>query len=269
MKILTKEEEDAHYRAVLKGGTIGTIAGLVGGWAGVLAASRRYPSFRQLTIPLRAFLVTSSGTFCGIIAADHSSRRFEAERNVNQTYLENREERLRREELAKMSFSERALAWAHEEKYKIIGASWILSIVGSFALVNRNPYLTGQQKIVQARVYAQGLTLAVMCATAAFEIHDQRKGEGLLDAARKKGTVPPTEHHERYEGEDLWKDMVAAEEQRMRQRNQKIRESEEKERRSQSEKKSQAKNEKKDEKEDKEEKKEEKEEKEENEEKKE
>jgi hypothetical protein len=72
------------------------------------------------------------------------------------------------ERLAKMSWGDRAYAWAHEEKYKIIGGSWILSILASFALVNRNPYLTGQQKIVQARVYAQGLTLAVMCATAAF-----------------------------------------------------------------------------------------------------
>ncbi|GAD95049.1 mitochondrial hypoxia responsive domain protein [Paecilomyces variotii No. 5] len=258
MKILTKEEEDAHYSAVLRGGTIGTVAGLIGGWAGVLAATRRYQAFRQLTIPLRAFLVTSTGTFCGIIAADHSSRRFEAERNFDQTYLENREERRRREELSRMTFADRATAWAHEEKYKIIGASWILSIVGSFALVNRNPYLTGQQKIVQARVYAQGLTLAVMCATAAFEIHDQRKGEGLLDAARKKGNVPAVEHHERYEGEDLWKDMVAAEEQRLKKLHQSVSDKEEKDRRTHSEQKSQEKNEKKDEKEDKEEKKEEK-----------
>lgn len=201
--------------------------------------------------------MTSSGTFCGIIAADHSSRRYEAERNFDQTYLENREERRRREELSRMTFADRAVAWAHEEKYKIIGASWILSIVGSFAIVNRNPYLTGQQKIVQARVYAQGLTLAVMCATAAFEIHDQRKGEGLLDAARKKGNVPQVEHHERYEGEDLWKDMVAAEEHRLKKRNQSVKKSDEKERHSHAEQKSEEKNEK-DEKEDREEKKEEK-----------
>lgn len=48
-------------------------------------------------------------------------------------------------------------------------------MVGSFILVGRNPYLTGKQKIVQARVYAQGLTLAVIVSLAAFEISDRQK----------------------------------------------------------------------------------------------
>lgn len=222
--------QDANlYRAVLTGGTFGTVVGLVGGWAGVMAASRRFHTIRNLTLPMKAFLVTSSGTFVGIIAADHSSRQFEADRNVGLKYLGEREERLRREELSQMSFGSRVGAWAREEKYKIIGVTWIASIVGSFALVGRNPYLTGSQKIVQARVYAQGLTLAVMCASAAFEIHDQRKGQGLLDAAKKGREAiketgkdqQPTEqlHHQRHdENTDLWQDMVAAEEEKLRQR---------------------------------------------------
>lgn len=185
---------------------------------------------------MKAFLVTSSGTFVGIIAADHSSRSFEAERNVGLKYLGEREERLRREELSQMSFGSRIGAWAREEKYKIIGATWIASIVGSFVLVGRNPYLSGQQKIVQARVYAQGLTLAVMCASAAFEIHDQRKGQGLLDAAKKgreaaKQTKnqPAEAHHQRYdENTDLWQDMVAAEEQKLKSRHKPLYEREEK-----------------------------------------
>lgn len=80
MKILTKDEEAAHYKYVspihkeplaplisqsetLKGGLAGGIAGLAVGLAGVWGATRRYPAFRSLTLPLKAFLVTSSGTF--------------------------------------------------------------------------------------------------------------------------------------------------------------------------------------------------------------
>ncbi|KAN0086622.1 hypothetical protein V8E54_000310 [Elaphomyces granulatus] len=224
MKILTKEEEAAHYSAVLKGGTVGTIAGLAGGLAAVMAASRRYHTFRSLTLPLKAFLITSTGTFCGIVAADHASRNFEAQRNLTTQYLENREERIHREELAQMSFSDRTKAFLHEERYKIVGVTWVASVIGSFILVGRNPYLTAQQKIVQARVYAQGLTLAVICASAAFEIHDQRKGRGLLEATRKgrqaQKEVAEPAHRERYEGEDLWKDMVAAEEEKLKKRQQ-------------------------------------------------
>lgn len=218
---------------MLQGGTFGTIIGLVGGWAGVMAASRRFHTIRNLTLPMKAFLVTSSGTFVGIVAADHGSRQFEAERNRDLQYLENREERLRREELAQLSLGSRLGAWAREEKYKIIGATWVASIVGSFALVNRNRYLTGAQKIVQARVYAQGLTVAVMCATAAFEIHDQRKGQGLLDTAKKGRDAikekknQPAEfqqpHNQRHdENTDLWQDMVAAEEEKLKQRHQSL-----------------------------------------------
>lgn len=208
-----------------------------------MAASRRYPAFNSLTLPLKAFLVTSSGTFFGIIAADHASRSFEAQRNADTRYLENREQRLRREELAQMNFKDRALAWAKEEKYKIIGATWLASMVGSFVLVGRNPYLSGQQKIVQARVYAQGLTLAVLCASAAFEIHDQRKGQGILDAARKgqqaNREVEQPIHISHERSQDLWKDMVAAEEQRLREKEKPLHEKEEKGKHAQQEKKEQ------------------------------
>ncbi|KAL4809407.1 hypothetical protein BDV18DRAFT_157162 [Aspergillus unguis] len=229
MKLLTKEEEDAHYSEVIKGGSLGTVLGLVGGYAGVLAASRRYHTVRDLTLPMKAFLVTSSGTFVGIIGADRSSRAFEAARNQNRQWYENREERLRGQHLQGMTFVDRALAWAREERYTIVGTTWLASMVGSFALVGRNPYLSGQQKLVQARVYAQGLTLAVLVASAAFEISERRRvrrelaerGEGAAAGATAAGAVADSKtKEERGEVGDLWKDMVAAEEERMKKKHQ-------------------------------------------------
>ena len=179
---------------------------------------------------MKSFLVTSSGTFVGIIAADSSSRNFEVQRNAERQWYETREQNLRDRELQGMSFVDRAVAFARREKYKIVGVTWIASMIGSFALVGRNPYLSGQQKIVQARVYAQGLTLAVLVASASFEISDQRKGRGMLDS--KKGGAekkvaedagPPAEKKQEVEGEqDLWKDMVAAEEERLKKKHQSL-----------------------------------------------
>lgn len=54
-----------NYSATLKGGIGGGVAGLLVGALGVYGATVRYPAFRQLTVPLRAFLITSSGTFAG------------------------------------------------------------------------------------------------------------------------------------------------------------------------------------------------------------
>lgn len=83
----------------------------------------------------------------------------------------------------------------------------------AFALVSRNKYLTGAQKLVQARVYAQGLTLAVLVATAAFETSDATKGKGRWETVKildpndpeHKHMIEKRIHHEAYQGEDLWR----------------------------------------------------------------
>jgi hypothetical protein len=83
----------------------------------------------------------------------------------------------------------------------------------AFAIVGRNPYLTTSQKIVQARVYAQGLTLAVLIATAAFEIGDRGNSDGMWETVKvvdpndpeHKHLIEKRVHHESYRGEDLWK----------------------------------------------------------------
>lgn len=174
---------------------------------------------------MKSFLVTSSATFVGIVAADHASRNFELGRSADLQYLESREEKKRREEAHELSVSERVFRYLRQEKYKVVGVTWLASMVGSFWLVGRNPYLSGQQKIVQARVYAQGLTLAVLVASAGFEISDQKRVKKLLEESRKarkeKGIADkPAEEEEEESGgdenSDMWKDMVAAEEQRLK-----------------------------------------------------
>ena len=53
-----------------------------------------------------------------------------------------------------LSFTDREVAFARREKYKIVSATWVASMIGAFVLVGRNPHLGGPQKLVQARVYA-------------------------------------------------------------------------------------------------------------------
>lgn len=107
---------------------------------------------------------------------------------------------------------------------------------GALTLVGRNPYLTGQQKLVQARVYAQGLTMAVVIASLAFEGVDSAQGKGRWETVRyldpqdpeHKRVVEKQVHHERYAGEDQWRDMVAAEEERIKEREEAVKQREEK-----------------------------------------
>lgn len=82
----------------------------------------------------------------------------------------------------------------------------------ALGLVGRNPYLSGQQKLVQARVYAQGLTLAVLIASFALEGNDLRAGKGRWETVKMldpndpdhKRIIEKRIHHESYTGEDQW-----------------------------------------------------------------
>lgn len=225
MKILSKEEEQAHYNATVKGGLRGGVIGLVVGGAAVFAAHRRFPTFRNLTVPMKTFFVTSAGTFSAIIEADRSSRRFELQREPQRLYKDRATRDLEAVEQTKGEW-ERWKDWGRENRYSIVGVSWLASMGLALGLVGRNPYLSKAQKLVQARVYAQGLTLAVLIATAAFEMGDKNQGKGRWETVMVLDPNDPTHkhliekkvHHEAYEGEDLWRDMVAAEEEKIKAR---------------------------------------------------
>jgi hypothetical protein len=226
MKILTKEEEEAHYAAVLKGGFIGGTLGLTVGLGGVVLASRRYPAFRGLTLPFRTFLVTSAGTFGAIINADRWSMDFQKKQNPMNFY-EDQTQRAQQIVRENQTTMERFMEYGKENRYSIVFVSWLASMGVAFAMVSRSPMNTAN-KVVQARVYAQGLTLAVLIISAIFEVNDAKKGEGRWQTVmvvdpndpEHKRLIEKKIHKEEYEGQDLWKDMVAAEERRLAEKKQ-------------------------------------------------
>ncbi|KAK7550415.1 hypothetical protein IWX92DRAFT_429265 [Phyllosticta citricarpa] len=243
MKILTPEEEQAHYKclcgaavkensdadndsATVKGGLMGGAVGLVASSVGVWAASRRFPIFRQLSLPFKAFLLTSGGSFAAIIQADNASRRYDIETNPLKKQLEEEEKAQAELLAANKDGVTRAKEWAAENRYSIVFGGWVASMAGSFAIVARNPYLSTAQKIVQARVWAQGLTLAVLLASFALEANDANQGKGRWETVKVLDPNDPTHshyvekkiHHERYQGEDMWREMVEAEERKMKER---------------------------------------------------
>jgi len=223
MKNLTPEEIDAHYRETLKGGTIGGAVGLILGTAGVGLASWRWKGVRSLTIPMRAFLATSTGTFCAIISADRYSRAYEHIRRPESVAPKTSSQRLLEQIEAQKTAGERAKDWLRQNRYPIVFGSWVASMGIAFALVHRNPLLTASQKLVQSRVYAQGLTVGVLVASFGLEAFDKtgRDTPGQWEVVRIQDpnnpnlTIEKRIHHERYAGEDQWMDMVEAEEKRL------------------------------------------------------
>jgi len=146
-----------------------------------------------------------------VISADRYSRAFERKRHSDYNFQNVSEvEQARRD--AERSTGQVAKQWLSEQRYPIVFGSWVASMAIAFGLVGRSPYLTGQQKLVQARVYAQGLTLAVLLASFALEGNDIREGKGRWETVKVLDPDDPTHkrmiekkiHHEAYTGEDQW-----------------------------------------------------------------
>lgn len=213
MKIISKEEEQEHFGVVLRGGLIGGSIGLALGLGGVLGASRRYPAFRSLTLPFRSFLVTSAGTFGAMVIAERYSINYQRSHDSMNNYLEETHRAAEEARRAHKTEWQRLMDWGRENRYSIVFTSWLASMGIALALVGRNKYLSTSQKVVQARVYAQGLTLAVLIATAAFETADAKAGKGRWETVMVLDPNDPTHQHwiekrvhkEDYEGQDLWK----------------------------------------------------------------
>jgi len=210
---LTKEDEAAFYNATVKGGTLAGVVGLAVGSAGVYAAQHRYTLIRNLTLPFKVFLAVSTGSFAAIIGADRSGRAYEAAQHPDRDYHSARQAQLEALD-ASASQKERALRWASENRYSIVFGSWVASMGTAFALVSRSPMNTAQ-KLVQARVYAQGLTMAVVIASLALEGADMKAAQ----QESKDGKVTSAiKQKRRLTDADQWMDMVEAEEERMKER---------------------------------------------------
>lgn len=64
-----------------------------------------------------------------------------------------------------LSTTDRALTFAKENKFSVVLGSWVTSMGASWLYIQSQP-LSFSQKIVQARVWAQGLTVASLLLMA-------------------------------------------------------------------------------------------------------
>lgn len=157
--------------------------------------------------------MTSAGTFAAIIYADRYSRSFEASRHAELLEYKDATAKALAEADANRTGWDRVKALGREYRYPIVTGSWVASMALSLGLVSRNRYLTTAQKLVQARMYAQGLTLLVLVASAGFEVADARSGKGNYETVKvldpndpeHKRLIEERIHRESYAGEDLWK----------------------------------------------------------------
>ncbi|THH32757.1 hypothetical protein EUX98_g1467 [Antrodiella citrinella] len=182
MKFATEEELAGHHAATVRGAIEGFVAGLGLSGAASYYFQRKSPYYRSLPIHLKAL---------GIIIVVAPLYAIQAERRGveydQSTWTGAGQREIKREEAEEeqrweaLSLRQRVKEWAIANQYKVILGAWALGMGVAGTIVWRNRHQSTAQKVVQARMWAQGLTIGVMVA-AGILTHTQRE-----EAAQHRG----------------------------------------------------------------------------------
>lgn len=171
MKILDDEEKNAHWNAVLYEGAKGTLVGLGLSAALVAMVKRRFPvQYGGFNASIKTAMWAMPTISAGAFFADEGSVKFDEQMHRSE-YLET----IENEKLVKwnkLSTSDKVFHEVNDNKYKIIIGAWGASLWGSWHIVNKDKYMTVAQKAVQARVYAQAVTVLLLLGTVLLSMHE-------------------------------------------------------------------------------------------------
>ncbi|GMK57013.1 hypothetical protein CspeluHIS016_0308530 [Cutaneotrichosporon spelunceum] len=191
-KYLDSANNKAYLNTVVKEAAKGAMVGAAAFIPTNYLLGRRIPAYRSLPPAGKAFLGMMFVIPVGTVFAEKAGERY-----IEQNQWRGVEyERLNRDKAEaemrwdNMTMGEKIKDYASRHQYGIIGGSWVASLGIAFGIVARNKYQTFPQKLVQARMYAQGLTVAVLIASAVM---------AGVNAKGKKPEIP---------GDHSWRDML-------------------------------------------------------------
>lgn len=172
MKIISDEEKNAHWNAVLYEGAKGTVIGLGISYGLVTFLKKKHPvKYNLFTASIKGALWSMPTISVAAFYADEGSVKFD-EKMHRSEYLDKRQ----LEELKKwndMALSDKIFHKVNSNKYSIIVGAWAASLYGSWRIVDKDRYMTTAQKAVQARVYAQAITVVLLLGTILLSMREQ------------------------------------------------------------------------------------------------
>ncbi|CAE6342067.1 unnamed protein product [Rhizoctonia solani] len=168
MKLITKQQQEEAAKTTMLGLAKGGALGLALAIPALHFASKRYPAVRAIPPVQRGWLMLIATLGAGMTNAELSYEAYLKSQWHGRTAEILRKEQEEEEAgIHALSLQGRALHWAKENRFGIIGMSWVTAMAVSGGLVfARNRGVPFSQKIVQVRMYAQGVTIAVLLASA-------------------------------------------------------------------------------------------------------
>ncbi len=153
----------------------GVLAGLAISLPLSFVAQRKWAAYRALPIQLKVLGVITVVLPAYAIGAERRGVEYDESTwtGAGKHVLE-REHLEEEKKWESYSGTEKLKDWALRNQYKVILGSWAASMAVAGAIVMTNKYQTLPQKVVQARMWAQGLTIGVLIG-AGVMTHSQRE----------------------------------------------------------------------------------------------
>ncbi|KAF8239008.1 hypothetical protein L208DRAFT_1240050, partial [Tricholoma matsutake] len=163
-----------HNGAVRKGALEGAVASGILALGGSYYLQRTFTAYRNLPLSLKALGVVIVVAPAITVQAERRSLEFDRGR------WEGEGLRLLDEKIAadkarweQMTTKEKLGDWADRHQYSIILGGWASSLALAGAIISRDKIQSTAQKVVQARMWAQGLTIGLLIVAGALT-HSKR-----------------------------------------------------------------------------------------------
>lgn len=199
MKIVTQEEIDGHTNATIRGAAEGALLSAAVAIPASLLLSRRWASYRALPLPLKVMGTVMVIAPCLSIQAERRGLEFDRAHWTGAGKLElDREAAEEEARWGALTTKAKIGDWATRHQYSIILGSWALSMAVAGSIISRDRHQTLPQKIVQVRMWAQGLTIGVLI------------GAGILTQSQRQAALQrrPIDHS--------WRTLLAEQEEEER-----------------------------------------------------
>ncbi|CCE63010.1 hypothetical protein TPHA_0D03770 [Tetrapisispora phaffii CBS 4417] len=186
MKILTAEEIEGQRYYTLMGGLKGFLMGGAISFAGYKLLPRKFPHLNLKALPWSiktGFSIVPPVALTAIMA-EEGSNKFDQLTYGSGTASEDAIEDAKR--WSNLSFKDRCLESFMNNRYKIVVGVWAASLWGSWELINRDKIMTVSQKAVQARMYAQFISVILLLGTMMISMYDNKLRPNQHELNEKK-----------------------------------------------------------------------------------
>ncbi|KAJ2319060.1 Replication factor C, subunit RFC4 [Coemansia sp. Cherry 401B] len=175
-------------------------ATFVGASALSAIAYRFSPGYRSTPISAKTAFILGPTLGAFYIRGEHVGSEFRRQKYMHQLEPHEQRELLRQQQLAqsRRSIVDRAAGFVNQHRWAILGYTWLTGMAGSAYYLYRKKGMSTSQKVVQARMYAQLITIIGILSTAAVASlsgqstkHHPSRNSAELDAILAEDTKIP------------------------------------------------------------------------------